>query len=184
MDKEKKNILLPLIILAFVILSLMFVPILIEYGSITIWLEYDGWVLTYIDSEPPQTLDPINCWDPHSARVIDQCTETLFTYDYSDNGTHMNLKPLLATSYIYEDSGDHPIYTFTLRQRVRFHDGQPWNAAACKWNMDRWDYWWNLTGDLPSYEHLGTPAYLYHFADGNLFLTRQELPVHMRLKFR
>ena len=52
------------------------------------------------------------------------------------------VKPSLATSWTtnYDAlvAGTETRYeiTFTLRQGVTFHDGQPWNAAACKTNFD------------------------------------------------
>ncbi|MEM6487193.1 MAG: ABC transporter substrate-binding protein [Pseudomonadota bacterium] len=43
--------------------------------------------------------------------------------------------PSLAESW--EISDDKTTYTFTLRQGVTFHDGEPWNAEAAKFNLDR-----------------------------------------------
>lgn len=45
------------------------------------------------------------------------------------------LVPSLAESW--EISEDKKTYTFTLRQGVTFHDGEPWNAEAAKFNLDR-----------------------------------------------
>jgi peptide/nickel transport system substrate-binding protein len=45
------------------------------------------------------------------------------------------LVPALAESW--EISEDKTVYTFTLRQGVTFHDGEPWNAEAAKFNLDR-----------------------------------------------
>jgi nickel transport system substrate-binding protein len=45
--------------------------------------------------------------------------------------------PALATAWTFADNGDGTTsVTFTLRQGVFFHDGLPWNAAACKTNFD------------------------------------------------
>ncbi|MEM6677828.1 MAG: ABC transporter substrate-binding protein [Pseudomonadota bacterium] len=45
------------------------------------------------------------------------------------------LVPSLAESW--EISDDKTVYTFKLRQGVTFHDGEPWNAEAAKFNLDR-----------------------------------------------
>ena len=37
----------------------------------------------------------------------------------------------------WEVSEDGTSYTFTLRQDVSFHDGEPFNAETVKWNFDR-----------------------------------------------
>ncbi|MFX0043779.1 MAG: ABC transporter substrate-binding protein [Candidatus Hodarchaeota archaeon] len=111
----------------------------------------------------PNTLDPVNCWDRSSAKVLDQAVETLFTYNYSD--PDLPLIPLLATS-VSDISGGGLNYTIDLRQNVIFHDGTEFNATAAKWNFDRMEYWWNFTGDLPSYESLGGPSSLFRFEDG------------------
>lgn len=47
----------------------------------------------------------------------------------------MKIKPELATSW--EVSKDARVFTFHLRQGVRFHDGTPFNAEAVKINFDR-----------------------------------------------
>ena len=48
------------------------------------------------------------------------------------------LVPGLATSW--DISPDGTVYTFKLRQGVKFHDGTPFDAAAVKFNFDRfWD---------------------------------------------
>ena len=46
--------------------------------------------------------------------------------------------PALATSW--EISPDGKVYTFNLRHGVKFHDGTPFDAAAVKFNFERfWD---------------------------------------------
>ncbi len=43
--------------------------------------------------------------------------------------------PGLATQW--EVSPDGKVYTFALRQGVKFHNGEPFNAQVAKWNLDR-----------------------------------------------
>ncbi|MEM8993106.1 MAG: ABC transporter substrate-binding protein, partial [Pseudomonadota bacterium] len=75
------------------------------------------------------------------------------------------LVPALAESW--EISDDKKVYTFTLREGVTFHDGEPWNAEAAKFNLDRMtnpDFEFHqpgavgmlqwVWGDLDSYEVL------------------------------
>src|SRR5579872_3579604 len=47
-----------------------------------------------------------------------------------------DIEPDLATSWSVSPDG--LTWTFQLRQGVTFHDGTPWNAAAAKFNFDRW----------------------------------------------
>ena len=111
----------------------------------------------------PYTLDPIDCWDRRSEKIIDQVAETLFTYNYSD--PDLPLIPLLATD-VSDISGGGLNYTIDLRENVIFHDGTEFNATAAKWNFDRMGYRWNLTGDLPPAEIEGYPSSLFYFEDG------------------
>ncbi|MFX0142066.1 MAG: ABC transporter substrate-binding protein [Candidatus Hodarchaeota archaeon] len=122
--------------------------------------------ITYVDTATPYVLDPVDCWDAYSGLIIEQCAETLFTYNYSNNGQNMVLIPGLATGYTYDDSGAEVFYDITLRQGVTFHDGEPWNADAALFNFARWDYWWNTSMQTPDTVILGYPEYIYHFADG------------------
>jgi peptide/nickel transport system substrate-binding protein len=52
-------------------------------------------------------------------------------------GTISDIIPVLAAS-LPTVSPDGLTYTFTLRTGVTFHDGTPFNAAAVKYNYDRW----------------------------------------------
>src|SRR6516164_9422880 len=47
-----------------------------------------------------------------------------------------DIEPDLATSWSVSPDG--LVWTFQLRQGVTFQDGTPWNAAAAKFNFDRW----------------------------------------------
>lgn len=117
----------------------------------------------YGTTRTPYTIDPVDCWDSRSEKLIDQVAETLFTYNYSD--PDLWLIPLLATG-VSDISGGGLNYTIDLRENVTFHDGTEFNATAAKWNFDRMGYWWNLTGDLPPAEIEGYPSSLFYFEDG------------------
>jgi peptide/nickel transport system substrate-binding protein len=54
------------------------------------------------------------------------------------DAAYPKLVPCLATSW--EVSPDGKVYTFKLREGVKFHDGTPFDAAAVKFNFDRF---WN-----------------------------------------
>lgn len=46
------------------------------------------------------------------------------------------MEPCLATDWTIEDGGK--TLKLTLREGVTFQDGEVFNAASCKWNLDRW----------------------------------------------
>lgn len=71
--------------------------------------------------------------------MIDQLFESLVSLK---PGT-TELEPGLAESW--EISADGLSYTFTLRDGVTFHDGEPFNAEAVCFNYDRW---YNFTGSF------------------------------------
>jgi peptide/nickel transport system substrate-binding protein len=77
-------------------------------------------------------LDPATVADLESFRVTDQLFDTLVQFD----GSSTDLRPALARSW--DISPDGLTYTFRLREGVRFHDGTALDAAAVKWNFDRW----------------------------------------------
>ena len=47
----------------------------------------------------------------------------------------LEVEPALASSW--EISSDHLVYTFHLRENIKFHDGTAFNAKAVKFNFDR-----------------------------------------------
>ncbi|MBM4428789.1 MAG: hypothetical protein FJ026_00390 [Chloroflexi bacterium] len=65
-----------------------------------------------------------------SRMVAHHILDTLVAVDPKDGSIH----PSLATSW--EISPDGKVYTFKLRQGVKFHDGTPFNAQAVKFNFD------------------------------------------------
>jgi peptide/nickel transport system substrate-binding protein len=71
--------------------------------------------------QPTGTINPIHIPDPPSISVVSQVGEYL-AFDDSATGLH----PQLATSWSADASGQ--VWTFKLRQGVRFHNGQPLTA--------------------------------------------------------
>src|SRR5579862_1174723 len=86
--------------------------------------------------------DPSLVSDGNSLYVMTQVVEGLVGLQ---PGTISTVIPVLAAS-LPTVSPAGKTYTFTLRSGVKFHDGTPFNAAAVKFNYDRWK---NYTkGDL------------------------------------
>jgi nickel ABC transporter nickel/metallophore binding protein len=89
--------------------------------------------------------------NPHnyssSFPALDMVYEPLVRY--AADGT---LQPGLAESWAQSEDG--LTWTFKLRQGVTFHDGAPFNAAAAKWNLERWvgteDHSWLPTASVIS----------------------------------
>ncbi len=71
--------------------------------------------------------------DANSSYVGQQVMETLVTLA---PGTGDEIIPALATEWSVSDDGLQ--YTFTIRDGVKFHDGTALDAAAVKFNFDRW----------------------------------------------
>jgi len=76
-------------------------------------------------------LDPAILTDGESARVCNPIYDTLTRYE----GKVLKVVPWLAESWTTADS---KVWDFKLRQGVKFHDGEPLNAQAVKFNFDRW----------------------------------------------
>ncbi|MBP2396209.1 ABC transporter substrate-binding protein [Paenarthrobacter nicotinovorans] len=80
----------------------------------------------------PLGLDPAMTADSESYRVTRQVLEGLVGVDGSTGDT----TPLLATEW--KDSNNGLTYDFTLRSKVTFHDGTPFDATAVCANFNRW----------------------------------------------
>ena len=79
------------------------------------------------------TLDPIRAgYDLEALKVTRQIFDGLVRF--SKWGTEV--EPALATAWSTSDDG--LVWTFTLREGVRFHDGTPFDATAVVYNVKRW----------------------------------------------
>lgn len=78
----------------------------------------------------PENLDPLKMMSAPAATVAEHMVETLIYLDV--DGT---LRPALAESW--EPTEDGLAWDLKLREGVTFHDGEPFNAEAVKYNLDR-----------------------------------------------
>jgi nickel transport system substrate-binding protein len=89
----------------------------------------EGDVIRFAIAKPAGDLNPHiyhGLWG-----VQDLMFEPLIVY-----GPKGKLQPGLAESWSLSDDGR--VLRLELRKNVVFQDGAPWNAAAMKWNLDRW----------------------------------------------
>jgi peptide/nickel transport system substrate-binding protein len=91
-----------------------------------------GGELVFGTASDPVVLDGALVSDGESLRVIDQMFEGLVTLEAGTT----EIVPGLATEW--ESNEDGTSWTFTLREGVNFHDGEPFNAEAVCFNFDRW----------------------------------------------
>lgn len=78
----------------------------------------------------PVTMDPHVTGQANAIRILLNAFDTLVYAD--DKG---EVHPYLAESWTINDAGT--VYTFKLKQGVKFHDGTPLNAEAVKFSFDR-----------------------------------------------
>src|SRR5690242_10537264 len=81
-------------------------------------------------AEDPDVLDPTLARTFVGRIVFAGLCDKLFDLDEK-----LNIVPMLATAYSW--SGDHKALTLKLRQGVTFHDGEKFDAAAVKFNIER-----------------------------------------------
>ena len=96
-----------------------------------------GWAagsstLIWGQSGNPDTLDMPISSSGESAEVVTQ----MFNGLVRALPGRTDVEPDLATSWSVSPDG--LTWTFKLRRGVIFHDGTPWDAAAAKFNFDRW----------------------------------------------
>src|SRR5215210_3069338 len=99
----------------------------------------EGGTLVFAGASDPVALDGALVSDGESLRVITQIFETLVALK---PGT-TEPQPGLATEWEADDTGK--IWTFKIREGVKFHDGETLDAEAVCFNFDRW---YNFKGPL------------------------------------
>jgi peptide/nickel transport system substrate-binding protein len=81
-------------------------------------------------AEDPDNLDPTTAGSYVGRIVLASMCDKLFDIDEK-----LNIVPQLALSH--ETSSDGKTVTIKLRQNVKFHDGEPFDAEAAKFTLDR-----------------------------------------------
>lgn len=89
-----------------------------------------GGIFNYVVGTEPLTLDTHLMSDANTGRVSVQIHENLVKRDLEGN-----FQPILATEWSSNDEATE--WTFKLREGVTFHDGEPFNAEAVKFNIER-----------------------------------------------
>ena len=89
-------------------------------------------VLVYYSQYDIQSLDPADAYDSGSFIPLQNCYETLVTYPVENITT---LLPDLATSW--NVSSDGRVYTFNLRQNVKFSNGDPFTSDDVVYSFQR-----------------------------------------------
>jgi ABC-type transport system substrate-binding protein len=100
--------------------------------------------------DSPGSLDPASVDDVYEATIVNQVFDGLLAFDH-----HLNTVPCIATSWIISPDGN--VYTFHLRQDLRFHDGSPLTADDVVFSLQR-------VFDLPIEESSLAREYLRHIA--------------------
>lgn len=88
-------------------------------------------VLVLATSTDPQTVDPAWEMDNHAWMVLYHAYDRLMAY----KGASTEVEPKLARSFSVSPDGK--IYTFEIRQGVRFTDGTPVDAEAVRFTFER-----------------------------------------------
>jgi len=93
-----------------------------------------GTLVVGLEAEPG-TLDNSVGTGYHTSIIQRMIYESLVGYDLTTTADVLPIKPVLAESW--QLSPDGKVYTFKIRQGIKFHDGTVFDAAAIKWNFDR-----------------------------------------------
>ena len=102
-------------------------------------------VLVVAQITEPKSMDPATVTAVNDFRILMNLYDGLVRR----SGT-LEVEPGLAESWTISDDGK--VYTFSLRQGIKFHDGSPYNAEAVKFNFDRMlvkDHPFAETGPFP-----------------------------------
>jgi len=88
-------------------------------------------ILVYGTTDKATDLDTASAYDSHTWDIFQNGGAGLLAYVAGSD----KIVPALATGYTANAKGDE--YTFTLRKGLKFSSGNPFNAAAVKWSVDR-----------------------------------------------
>ncbi len=106
--------------------------------------EAPGDSLVFLRGADSNKLDPGDVTDGESSKVIEQVFDRLVRYIA---GTQ-DVEPALATSWTKNE--DHTVWTFQIREGVKFHDGTALDGAAV----------------VTTFERMRDEKHPYHFDDG------------------
>ena len=112
------------------ILSLLFVFVLFFAGTVSAYAADREHSLIVANPADAKTLDPVVGTDGASMGLMLQIYEGLLRYDFDKQ----DVFPLLAEKW---EQPDDRTYVFTLREGVKFHDGETMKAADVKFSIDR-----------------------------------------------
>lgn len=135
-------------------------------------------IFVFARGSDAQKLDPADVDDGESVNTLAQICEGLVRFR---SGT-LEIEPLLAESY--EISEDGLIYTFQLREGVRFHDGTPLDAEAAAFSFHRqmdpehpgrlpganFQYWNYLYQEVEKVEAVGPMTLRFELSEPNASL--------------
>ncbi len=126
------RIILPVVIL---VAALLVAPGISTGAAVSSWDEKPcgklGGTLVFAQADDAVSLDPADIEDGFSVNVTSNMFDTLVRFR-ADN---TQVEPALAESWTASPDG--LVWSFKLRQGVKFHDGTPVNAAAVKFSYDR-----------------------------------------------
>jgi ABC-type transport system substrate-binding protein len=88
--------------------------------------------ITVASTGDPLVLDPAACYDTASGQVLQNIYETLVFYDDIKTDTFV---PMLAESYSVSDDGT--VWTFQIREDVKFHEGGDLTASDVAYSFQR-----------------------------------------------
>lgn len=111
----------------------------------------EGTTFIFAQGADPRGLDPAFVDDGESAKPIVNIYENLVQYKPGST----EVQPGLATEW--SSSEDGKVWTFKLREGVKFHDGTPFNAEAVKFTVDR-QLPPNRTDDMPYASFVFSPV--------------------------
>jgi peptide/nickel transport system substrate-binding protein len=95
----------------------------------------EGGSIAFALASSPRGIDPLLARDRPSQLLTRQIHEPLVE---TVSGPFGDLRQVPGLAQAYRPSGDRTIWRFELRRRVRFQDGEPFNASAVLANAARW----------------------------------------------
>ncbi|WP_259779473.1 ABC transporter substrate-binding protein [Aestuariispira ectoiniformans] len=118
----------------------------------------------------PKSLDPQTVTALNDSRILMNIYDGLVRYK---DGT-LQPVPALAKSWTISDDG--LVYTFKLRDGVKFHDGSPFNAEAVKFTFDR------MLDEKHPYHNTGPFPLSFYFSAVDKVVAKDDLTVEFTLK--